>query len=554
MSFGLDLFTSAIISIIIVMFANFRFVKEKREEDEEDKVADRSVEIVRVVEAKEKRKSRALMNIEVQYPVSKIWRGPLVTRGPWMESKGEYFRYMVDQQGEEGDIPIRLEGWIHDRTYEYLLAEYGRIHSVGVCWDGWVVKLNVIACNNIVPVEDMPRVIECGENKAFVTSNEAFDIFKETALEAHHRGDQVTPGKKLLFHTILNRDEMAGDLVVESFACWPASVIFELIESRRPGEYFETFSMEEAGLKEGPGLTGRGLGDEALLQEVQVDAAGPAVEAEKEKQNNLQESPLPPLIRTDEEEDKDEVVRHDTDLIRKRKGKKRGRGRWSRKPRKARGKKEPKSPVKLTADQERWLVSQLVLGVEPGASAERIEENYQELLRNREERRRLEEEVTGEAYGSAHGGWRLSCGDLQDIMEMRKRSATSSSVLSPRGELSQNLGSTDGLEDSGPALKRRRRATEGSSVSSLAMSPFLAMRSSGGRVVSITSTSSEGLEEPRLGAARMNLSSLLESGRLQFPEDGILSSIQVEVFEENEQAEDGDHKVEKQEKVEDPSP
>ena len=103
------------------MFANFRFVKEKREEDEEDKVADRSVEIVRVVEAK--KRSRALMNIEVQFPASKIWRGPLVTRGPWMESKSEYFRYSVDQQGDEGEIPIRLEGWVHERTYEYLLAD-----------------------------------------------------------------------------------------------------------------------------------------------------------------------------------------------------------------------------------------------------------------------------------------------------------------------------------------------------------------------------------------------------------------------------------------------
>ena len=73
-------------------------------------------------------------------------------------------------------------------------------------------------------------------------------------------------------------------------------------------------------------------------------------------------------------------------------------------------------------------------------------------------------------------------------------------------------------------------------------------------MVSITSTSSEGLEEPRLGAARINLSSLLESGRLQFPEDGILSSIQVEVFEEDQQAEDGGNKGENQAKVEDPSP
>ena len=88
--------------------------------------------------------------------------------------------------------------------------------------------------------------------------------------------------------------------------------------------------------------------------------------------------------------------------------------------------------------------------------------------------------------------------------------------------------------------KRRRRGTEDSSVSSMEFSPFLAMKMSGGRVVLISSTSSEGNGEGRRGAARMNLSSLLESGRFQLPDDGIMATIQVDVFEEEEKAENGD--------------
>lgn len=66
------------------------------------------------------------------------------------------------------------------------------------------------------------------------------------------------------------------------------------------------------------------------------------------------------------------------------------------------------------------------------------------------------------------------------------------------------------------------------------------MKSSEGRIVSVSSSSSEGRERDEPNRACINLGELLGLGRVQFPDDGLMSSIQVDVFEEDEKAEDGD--------------
>ena len=179
----------------------------------------------------------------------------------------------------------------------------------------------------------------------------------------------------------------------------------------------------------------------------------------------------------------------------------------------------------------------------------KIRANYEELVRNRRETVDHETDEFLSQFGSAHGGWPMSASDKEDIDKLLKRSPTSSplpplinsttsSVLSPRGELSQNLGSAASEDLSGPAHKRRRKGTEESNASSVVMSPFFAMKSSEGRIVSVSSSSSEGRDE--MNRARINLGELLSSGKVQFPDDGLMSCIQIEVFEEEENAEDGD--------------
>ena len=80
------------------------------------------------------------------------------------------------------------------------------------------------------------------------------------------------------------------------------------------------------------------------------------------------------------------------------------------------------------------------------------------------------------------------------------------------------------------------------------------MKSSGGRAVTVSTSSSEGTERTEAGRARVNLGDLLGSGRIQFPDDGLMSNIHLEVFEEDlSNAEDGDVSQEECEKDEDPS-
>ena len=124
-------------------------------------------------------------------------------------------------------------------------------------------------------------------------------------------------------------------------------------------------------------------------------------------------------------------------------------------------------------------------------------------------------------------------------MAMAARSPRSS-VLSPQGELSQNL-SSSAFGDT-PCPKKMRRDTEVDSETSVIMSPFLAMRSSEGKVISISSSSSSdekvsGDEGRR--RVRVNLGNLLGSGRIVWPEEGVMANIQVDVTEEPT-VEDGD--------------
>ena len=102
--------TAIFIVIVYIMFANFRFKKAVLDESKED--ANKSVEIVREVS---RNKPRPLDDVELQYPLKDLWRGPLLTRGKWMEVKNEFFRFSRENEDERGVTPIKLEGWVEER-------------------------------------------------------------------------------------------------------------------------------------------------------------------------------------------------------------------------------------------------------------------------------------------------------------------------------------------------------------------------------------------------------------------------------------------------------
>ena len=540
--------------VLYIMFASFRFKKVEKEAEVE--AANVSVEIVREIPGV---KIKPLSDVELQYPKKDLWRGPLVTRGDWMVGKREYFRYSTEEEDERGITPIRLEGWVEERTYHHLLCNYGDLFTTRVNWDGWVVTLNIIACQSVIPVDDMPRVIETGTGVAFVVSSEAFNFYRKYA-RAPVRHGEVPVGRKFIMHCIVDRSAVDVDFNASAFNDWPAGMVNEMIAMRRPGINYPGYSAEELGLvevesEEEEHQGGNAVGGERLLEEVEAEPMKSGVKPTN-PQRELGESPK--LARMREER------LNDVDLVsRKSRDRKRSKRKWGKRMRRG-----ARSPLRLTREQELWIVGQLVLGVEPNATEERIRASYDEILRGRGEV--VGQESVGQLhqYGSAHGGWPLSQDDKADIDKLMARSppssplpplinSTTSSVVSPRGELSQNLGSSASLEFKSPASKRMRKGTEDSATSSVAFSPFLAMKSEGGRVVSISSSSSEGVGRDEPGRARVNLGELLGSGRLQFPDDGLLSTIHLDVFVDDAggqvKAEDGEVSRDESESDSDPS-
>ena len=229
--------------------------------------------------------------------------------------------------------------------------------------------------------------------------------------------------------------------------------------------------------------------------------------------------------------------RNDTDerpLKRKKKKGIKGPRAPGSKPRKWKKAREPASPLQLTIEQERGIVRLLVLGIDPNASESWIKFN-QDVVSRRPEG--VPEEKPGPYQYAGPGEWNLSREEVAATLREVSGSPRSTEVLSPRAELSQNLSSSE--EGITPSPKKKRRNTE-DSASSVPMSPFLTMHSSGGKVISISSSSSPSSDEEGKKLTRVNLGELLGSGRIQWPANGVFAQIQVEMSEDVVQERNGD--------------
>ena len=504
-----------------------------------------SVEIVAVIQAP---REERLKDRELQYPTAELWTGPLNTRGHWMAQKNEWWCYSVEPEDEEGVTPIKLESWVRSRTSHHLLFEYGRVYRTIINWDGWTVITDVIACHQMIPVEDMPRVLEVGKGTAFVVSTKAWEAYRKMALKPKEAGE-VSAGTRLLYHILLNRDLMGEDFTVKRFSEWPASMILDLMVRRMPDEKYQTFTPVEAGLLEDPN---RAL--EIAIQEARREVPQECLLAESKGEDGVEAEPMKnkalhfvfPDVGNSPELTPKRKRMNDVDELprrrRKRNAAKGPRAPGSR-PRKWAKKRTPASPLKLTIEQERGIVRTLVLCINPGATEEEIKENQDAVSKLP---LGVPEEKPGPySYGAGPGEWQLSKEEIEETMKEVKEGSTSSmgrassSNLSPRGELSQNL-STSAQEET-PSPKKQRRVTEELSESSVPMSPFLSMHSSGGKIVSISSSSSPMSDEEGKKTVRVSLGDLLGSGRIIWPENGLFAQIQVEMQEDtDEQGQDGE--------------
>ena len=506
-----------------------------------------SVEILR--DTNKNNQDRFLTEYDLQYPVYEVLKGDLVTRGNWMAVRDEKWRYTVEEEDEFGITAIKLESWLVTRHQHQFLHEYGRVHQATVDWDSWNIYLNLVVIHPLIPVEDMPNVLEVGPsagnwvvgNMAYVVSQKAFMAFRSHPIETG-KGREVTVGKRLLFHCVVDRDEQPADFDVEAFSGWDFGMVHDLMGDRKPGSQFNNFSLEEAGLseremrraQENEGeLKSMGRGEQ-LLQE----------EEEEEKEEGDEEKELDEELEKEEKEiaEGDEIslkftfkptspphpgsvgkVYNDMDNMRRRRKRKYKRtpGMRTKMVRDKKRKVETTSPINLTKEHEKEILRHMVMSVDPQAKA------YWTKFHNEVAMTRMagivpEVKEGPYEYGSGPGGWSLTDAEKEEDMRMISRSPHSS-VLSPLGELSQNISSSFGGT---PCPKKPRKNTGTDSDVSVALSPFLSMKRPDDQVINISS------DDDGLRKVRVNLGELLGAGRIKWPEDGMLATIQVEMDEE----------------------
>ena len=242
-----------------------------------------------------------------------------------------------------------------------------------------------------------------------------------------------------------------------------------------------------------------------------------------------------------------------------RKGKRGGKGGRSRSQWSPLGEKNEWSPLVLTLEQEANLARMLILSFHPQMSEEEVEKNIRE---QRENRRRAQVE---RGFGENFGEWRVvedyqgasrfpfppppvhkvekeMKGYLDDV-NINEVESVSSGPVSPRAELSQMMVTPESgnwrSDVSGASMmSEARRTLESEESSDLVISPILVRKRTASQILTLSTSSSTG----SLGSAsagkkpskrsRMSLGSLLGSGRISFPEDGIMADILVDVVEE----------------------
>ena len=243
-----------------------------------------------------------------------------------------------------------------------------------------------------------------------------------------------------------------------------------------------------------------------------------------------------------------------------RKGKRGGRGRKARSQWSPPGEENQWSPLVLTLEQEANLARMLILSFNPQMSEEEVEKNIRE---QRENRRRAQVE---RGFGENFGEWRVvedyqgasrfpfpppppvnrvekeMKGYVDDII-INEVESVSSGPASPRAELSQMMVTPESgnmrSEFSGSSMMTEaRRTLDSEELSDLVISPILVRKRTASQILTLSTSSSTG----SLGSAsagkkpskrsRMSLGSLLGSGRISFPEDGIMADILVDVVEE----------------------
>ena len=195
-----------------------------------------------------------ITGLQKQFPVEEILKTDLDSKIPQMNESGPYkhvLRYGVDfaSTEEEGTEEIWLELWRICRKSHNMIAYVAQLYSIEIKWGQQIIRMNVLAMiDGIMQQGPVPAVLECGINntKAYTTSRFDWEIF---CAFSNRMDGQITAQQRLLFMLIL--DATAFDHCdVDAFVCWPASMVWDEMDRHTPGQYFDRFSAERAGLVE----------------------------------------------------------------------------------------------------------------------------------------------------------------------------------------------------------------------------------------------------------------------------------------------------------------
>ena len=504
-------------------------------------------------------REKCLQDWEVQFPPGAVYRDFLPSRARWMEQTSEFWKYVREEPDNNGTVAILLEGWAVSRTLHQMIQEYGQLFATKIEWGGFVIALNIVAVHDFVDIIEAPSLIESGDGPAYVIHMSTWNKYRDYVKDQREENEDWIPvGKRLLYHCLIDKIKYPY-ISLDNFRQWPASIVMDWKDLQRPGIFYLKNSPDSVGL--GSEETVEQLPGESLLAEVSVEDEDGAILAcgepekgskkkEEEKVDNedildnegspLLAQPGDRLHDVDEMEER-EIEERARSRACKRRRRKAKRGKRTRKGRR----KQEWTPTVFTREQEMNIVRRLVLTMNPQATEEEIQFNIVEQHKARY--RKTQEE----GFGKNPGEWLVS-DDIEPSGASRfpfpspssDTLETASSIKSPRAELSQNLGPIGNDELAGQANSSASGLSHFvDDLAYLVMSPILVRRRTSNDVLTVSTSSSsspssttsqESVTSGRNPTKRskMSLSSLMSSGLVTFPDDGLMASIMVDVDQE----------------------
>ena len=241
--------------------------------------AEKSQEVMEEIE--ELAEGVGLDNFQVQFPPGALMRRDLETRVPGMETgygECEILRYVAEIPDADSCQELHLEIWNVSREKQIKTGYVGQLFAVRIKWGHFTIRLNIIAAREeFVTGSRRIATIETGDGLAYVVNQFDWATFR---IFANDDVDEVTPGKRILYMCVLDR-EYFNHVDVEMFSQWTSGMVLDQMEAQYPGMTYRRFTAAEAGLV----LLDQEFDceDENLLQSPTRNPPGPSGAEEREE-------------------------------------------------------------------------------------------------------------------------------------------------------------------------------------------------------------------------------------------------------------------------------